>query len=204
MVATTEWIGFLDSDDEPDPDWIASLRALIDDDTDIVSVGQRRLDVDGTLDLRSPESGGPAFAQLAVLWLAGNFAMRRALFDAVGGYSSAFDFSESTDFALRIAAHHEGSPIRTRRDPEPRLTRHVRPGRYDPEQRLRTAQLILDRHEDRLDLQPRLRATYEAMAGVAAHRLGDRRRAVGHLTRAIKSDPLQPRHHARLLRAAFA
>ncbi len=200
-VARGEWLVFLDSDDEPDRTWLAAFDALLWPGVDLASTAQRRRLPDGTTTIRVPRVPGAAFGDVPTLWQAGSFAIARTLFNDVGGYWSGLSFSENTDLALRVARQHELYPVLAVFDTAAHHTVNIRPDRYDPARRLASAQHILEHHRGRLERQPALLATYEAMAGVAAGRLGDRRQAQVHLRRAVRANPIDLRHTARLVRA---
>ncbi len=200
-MASSEWLVFLDSDDQPDDTWIARFREMIRGDVDLVSVGQRKRSDDGSIVTIAPPRLGPAFGGLTVLWQAGAFAIRAELFDEVGRYRPSLAFSENTDLGFRVARRHDVQPVRVSSDPDPTYTVRLRPDRYDPELRLDSAEEILVLHHDRLTRQPELLATYEAMAGVAAHKLGRRPTAVRHLAKAVRAQPGNPVHGLRLVRA---
>lgn len=195
-----EWLVFLDSDDLVDPDWLESFQRLISDDVDVVSIAQRRK-VDSEVSVRRPSVEGPMLARLDVLWQAGAFAIRRSLFDEVGGYAVGLEFSENTELGLRIAARSDMRTVRTAIDLDPHYTVIVRPDRYDASRRMVSAEFILDRHGDRLALEPDTHATYHAMAGVAAGKLDLRTAATSHLQCAVRLRPRSFRNRLRLMRA---
>ncbi len=200
--AVGTWLVFLDSDDEPDDDWIATYRSLLWTGVDLAFTGQRRRSPDGTISFREPTDPGLAFGNIVGLWQAGSFAVSAELFATVGGYQPGLSFSENTDLALRVAQHHELFPVLSVFDPSPHITVNIRPDRYEAARRYASAVHILDRHRRRLQKQPVLLATYEAMAGVAAERLGERAEASMHLRRAVRANPIDLRHTARLVRAS--
>ncbi|MGI9607425.1 MAG: glycosyltransferase family 2 protein [Acidimicrobiales bacterium] len=203
LATSTPWLIFLDSDDRPDESWAATLMGSCTMDHDLVSIAVRRVTPDRRSTVVEPTAAGPAFGGVEALWLAGAFAIRRTLFDEVGGYCDGLAFAENTDLALRVAARNERRRVRTAIDPTPHVNIVVRDGRYDPVVQLESAEAILELHSDRLDLEPKLRSNYEAIAGVAAHRLGDRARARDHLRAAVRSHPSRLKHHARLARAVL-
>lgn len=201
-VSTARYVTFLDSDDEAHPHWLATFAALLANvDVDFASVGAEVLSPTGERTVRTPSSGGPAFGDHEALFLCGTFALKRSLFLEVGGYADGLAYSENTDLRLRLAHVMEANAGHVVASDVVCVRIYLRDDRYDPARRYDSAVALLRRNEVRLGLEPRLLATYEAIAGVSASRIGNDRLALGHLLRAVRRNPRELRHTARLARA---
>jgi GT2 family glycosyltransferase len=122
-VAAGDRLVFCDADDVVAPGWLSALAAGLEE-ADVVA---------GTFDLARLNGGpvdvGPvpaATAQLGFLpaGLASNLGVRRAAFDAVGGFDETFRVGEDVDCCWRLQlagyrfAHVEGAVV-ARREPGP-------------------------------------------------------------------------------------
>ncbi|HUP25440.1 MAG TPA: glycosyltransferase family A protein [Thermoanaerobaculia bacterium] len=202
--ARGRWLTFLDSDDEALPGWLASFAALLClPDTGVACVGVEMLVGAGEPERISPSPLGPIYEDSSGLFLAGSFALRLELFTEVGGYDAALAYSENTELGLRLTTLCRVRGLEIRCDPQARI-------RYRPSvstgdhakrrtiARLESARLLLARYGERLGREPRVLASYWAIASVAAGRLGRFSEARRFAVRAVAVRPWNPRHWGRL------
>src|SRR5690606_15985136 len=161
-----------------------TLAGALDEGTGVVSCGCWMHDPDGThAEVHLPRTMPAAFGGVTALFLAGTFAARRSLYEAIGGYAEDIPTSHQTEVALRLtpALARAGLTVATVDRPLVHIER--RPAgqrRRRPDTVLRGAEYLIDRHGDRLALSPDALADYHAVAAVAAHQVGDRRRSRHH------------------------
>lgn len=206
-LATGRWLTFLDCDDEVDPRWLVELGSALEHGADLVFVPAIGIDGTGREEPWSIHQLGPAFGGIAGLFNPAMFALARTDFEAVGGYAIALTYSENTELGLRLVAYlEERGPFRVVALREPLVSVAVPDGGSNassPEARLRSALYLLDVHEDRLQLDPRLHAGYWSIAGVAALRLGKAELGRRCFVRAARTDPRTVKHAARALLASI-
>ena len=87
-AAATDWLIFIDADDVLDRDAIRTFSAPVDPRAALVRARFARMD-DAS---REPRPG----------FLAGSFAVRRDLFEAVGGYDEQLRFAENSELLVRL------------------------------------------------------------------------------------------------------
>ena len=89
--ASAEILTFLDSDDEAHASWLASLLAPFNaPEVGIVCAGFREIDTRNgtrTETIHLPRHEGPLYEHQVVMFMGGAFALRKGIFDAVGGYT---------------------------------------------------------------------------------------------------------------------
>lgn len=195
------WITFLDSDDEVSPGWLDSMLHAQSGGAALFSCGARYDWDDGSEELPVPAPMWRSPDAPRALFLAGTFAVDRAMFLRAGGYRPGLRHGENSDLGWRLA-----EIIRSERLPcvavdEPLVLIHAVRRARDPAVRLESALAVLADPPELLVADRRTHASYYAIAGVEASRLGDRRTALTLLGRAVRIDPREPRHMARFLRA---
>ena len=141
-------------------------------------------------------------ASVTGLFNPGLFALRREVLTEVGGFAVPLRFSENTDLGLRICAVLEArGPVRSVCRTDELVTIHLpaqaSSNAYSHVARYESALYIAETHADRLARDPQLHASYWAMAGVAAARLGRPRDAFTCFRRAARAERANPRHLAR-------
>jgi glycosyltransferase involved in cell wall biosynthesis len=203
----TPYITFLDSDDEALPDWleqmVAALRApgvgavscgiyLLGDEPD----GSSRLIHD---DL--PRPVGPMFpGQVALFTNGGSFAVRRDVFERVGGFDELLRSGEHTELGLRLipAILERGGTLAAVMEPLIRV--HVHTGARasaNPVTKYEGASRTLEKHKALFARDPEHFANYHAVAGVNAARLGRFDRARHHFLTSVRIHPWRLEHWAR-------
>lgn len=204
-AATATYVTFLDSDDEAKAGWLATFARLLPRrGSGLASLGAEIIGPKGEASIRVPEVGGAAFGRAPALFLCGTFAIDRVRFLQVGGYADGLVYSENTDLRLRLAPLVDSGALAVFSSSEVGVRVHQRVPIYDPRRRYDSAVELLDRNQERLGKQPDLLATYQSIAGVSASRLGEHAEAIRFLRAAVRGNPADVRHSARLLRAAFA
>jgi glycosyltransferase involved in cell wall biosynthesis len=199
--ATGRYLTFLDSDDEALPGWLEALaEGLAHPRVGIVCCGAQ-VSARGDDDrVRLPASMGPAFRHQEGLFLAGTFALRREIFEGVGGYVAGLPYSENSELALRLVplCGDRGWAIATLAEPLVRI--HPRNGSPTREEaRLIGAKYILEHHREAMASDPIELSSYLAVAGVSAVRTGRHREARAHFAGAVLTHPWSPRNYARLV-----
>jgi glycosyltransferase involved in cell wall biosynthesis len=199
--ARGDFVIFLDDDDRPDPAWLSTLAAAIDDTTGVVSCGcwmHGPGDEIGTVKL--PAQLAEAFDNVRALFLAGTFAARRTLYERVGGYAEDIPTSHQTEIALRLLPEMAklGLTVATVDRPLVHIERRDAHDRiWRPSDLLAGTEYLLDRHGPRLASSPAVIADYHAVAGVSAFQVGDRTKSRRHFRAAVRADPTSWRHAGR-------
>ncbi len=204
--ATSEWLVFLDDDDEPDADWMSTFRRLVADsapsgsDPSHLSVGFR-VRRDGMLTDMGIEDLGPAFGDAHANILAGTFAVRRTRFDAIGGFLDGLRHMEFTELALRLFERWSPGELGVVVEPASHLTIVARSiadrVSQHPEVLAETGLRVLATTDHLWQRDRRRYADQLATFGVAAIRAG--RGALGRrwLVKAFIMVPTSWRHAAR-------
>lgn len=208
-----EYVIFLDDDDRPSATWLAALAGLVAADPDpeylgVVSCGCRLVEPSGRVrQIRPPRQMAAAFTSdpVPVVMLAGCFAVRREIYDAIGGYEQSIPTTHQTELALRLLPYCDEKGYRVASVAEPLVDIEARDiadrPLNQPADLLTSVEFVLDRHAARMRLDPATHARYRAAAGVAASQTGDGRRARRHLARAVRVNPRELRHLGRLAAA---
>ena len=179
---------FLDADDEALPGWLGKLAG--EPDTPLTRCGATIRT--GVASSRIEPGEGPL--------LAGIFAVRRDLFESLGGYDESLGFSENTDLGYRInrVLAASGSRahvvdellVRIHRDDAPRIIRYRREIQRD------AAEHLLRAHTDLMTASEIGR--HSAVAGVHNLALGEPARARPQLRTAVQQHPRDWHYRLRL------
>ena len=201
-AARGDLVAFMDDDDELRPTWLERLLVPIGRGAAVVTCGTEIRSPDGRSQVRLPEPMGAAFDDVVGLFLPGTFVVRRHVLEAVGGYLEGLRCSEQTELALRVVPHCLGRGLAIDAVAEALVVTNREQEAHRP---LRRADylhsgslLVLERHGDRLRRSPSLYADFLAVAAVQGARLGHYGEARRLLARAVRADPTNPRHYARL------
>ena len=197
-----DWVTFLDSDDEAMPGWLAAIGAAAAAGASLFSCAAEYRWDDGTRDVPTPVPMWEGSHERA-LFLAGTFALPCALFLQVGGYRAGLRHGENTHLGWRVAEVIRNTAARTTATDTPLAIVHARRRNVDPAVLLESARMTLIDPPALLAEDRRSLATHCAIAGTAASRLGRRREAVRWMAKAVRTDPRNLRHTARLVRAAI-
>ena len=195
-LARGTYLGFLDSDDEVEPEWAASLVATFDDPRFAVACCGYHSTRGGDV---LPADLGRAFGPFVGRFQAGAFILRRDVFELVGGYVDRLWYGENTEFALRVTAWC----VENNRDiasiPRVLMRWHQGPlGRYDDalDRRMESALYTAEHHRAQLARDPVLLASHYAIAGRCSYRLGDFRGATNHYRTAVACTPKNKHYRA--------
>jgi Glycosyl transferase family 2 len=202
--ARARWLTFLDSDDTVTTDWLSSMLAeTLPPDTALVSCGYvERTDGDPTIRRqRLPRPASPAIGPFTeLIATGGTYLVQRDLFLDVGGFDPDQRAAQHRELALRLGPTMVDRGLRAGTVMRPLVERRVGRGdqiRSDDTAVLAGASRILDRHRERLALDPRLLGDTAASAAYRAVRLGDFAVARRLMRVAIGAQPLKLRHWAR-------
>jgi glycosyltransferase involved in cell wall biosynthesis len=193
-ASTGEVVVFVDSDDAPSAGWLEQIvEAFRLPNTGFATWPAITHEASsGESATRTPPSDG-------VLGLQGCFALRRSLFDDVGGYDSALRFGENTDLCDRaqVRCIELGMTI-VRCE---RVTIDIvfnQPSSHYDRRRLDSAEHILRRDAAALSHDRRRRGGLLSVATVNAARRGEWSRARRFAIRAVCADPFEARNYVRL------
>jgi glycosyltransferase involved in cell wall biosynthesis len=209
-LARGAYLTFLDSDDEVSPEWLATLtREFEHDGTGVVCCGATVVEDRPGLGVAartyglSPRDLGPVYDGVKGRFNPpGTFALRREIFDAIGGYEASLAFAENTDLTHRLVAYLRGSAWRIRTVDASLVVWHFERGigsQHSFREQLHAAEHILRRYGPTYRRHSRKGySNYCAIAGVNSVRLGSMRAARRHFLAAIRACPWWPAHHGRL------
>lgn len=210
-VAQAPYITFMDSDDEALPDWLELFASgCREPEVGIVSGGAIEIvERDGTIvdqQVRLPQNAGPLYCNQTVMIMPGTWAVRRHLFEDVGGYKPKPSRIQR-DLAIRIIPHclEQGFGIKSLQVPVARWFRHEGSRiTRDPLAQYQGAMGMLDDYGDlMLARDPRRYGIYCCIAGVNAFRLGRCREARTLLWNAVRHYPWYWKFHGRLVLSLF-
>jgi glycosyltransferase involved in cell wall biosynthesis len=203
-------VTFLDSDDEALPGWLNNFTQMFEQPkVGVACCGY--LDVmrrDNTVReiLVLPRNLGPMFHhQKSLFHPPGTFAIRRELFELIGGYKEEIAFSENTELAMRLVPHCESNGWKIESLAKPGIRYYRHPARHAKTERdfkdlLQAAEVILTHHGEELRKKfPRGYANYCGIAGVNAARLKQFHQARQFFISAITQYPYGFSNYARLL-----
>jgi hypothetical protein len=199
--ARGEFVIFLDDDDRPDPAWLSTLAAAMDDRTGVVSCGcWMHGPGDETGTIRLPAEMSEAFDRARALFLAGTFATRRSLYEKVGGYAEDIPTSHQTEVALRLLPEMARLDLTVATVDRPLVhieRRGANERLWRPADLLEGTEYLLDHHGERLESSPPVLANYHAVAAVSAFQLGEQAKSRHHFRAALQADPTNWRHVGR-------
>jgi glycosyltransferase involved in cell wall biosynthesis len=210
-VASGLYLIFLDDDDEPEESWLSGLASLSDGKgrPGVLGCGVRVVDAtSGREFLVQPEPVGPAFDNHSALFFPGAYAVDRTLFLDSGGFDLNARYGEHTELALRLlpACTALGLSVAVRGEPLV-VKNHDRSREISlkyADARLSSVQYFLTKHQERLERQPELLASFLAVGGVSAVQLGDLATARALFLRAWRTFPGSPFRWPRLKHLARA
>lgn len=118
-VTANPWVVFLDDDDSARPTWLELLaRGATGAGVDVVTARLAFWEGDRIAEVRdcrlSP--GDPTMGASTIL--PGGFAVRREVFESVGGYDESLTYSENQDLGLRILDDPRTAGVVVRQVPE--------------------------------------------------------------------------------------
>ena len=204
-AAVGEMIVWLDSDDEAEPGWLEFFERSRKAAAGLASCAALMIRThDGVQVVRTPESGGPVFGHLTARFLAGAMAVERKLLREVGGFKEGLKFGEHTELGVRLGARARRVPFEVCTTDVPLVRSYRSDAPVDPRVRLDSALALLESCRQNAPRSRSYSATYLAIAGVSASRIGERRQAIRLLGAAVVQRPDRLVNWARLARAAVA
>lgn len=211
-LAGGHYVTFLDSDDEALPEWLDHFVQIFreDDKVGIVCVGTKIItEQQGQRKeiLQLPQGRRALVDNHSCLFRPpGVFALRRELFEAVGGYAEGLVYGENTELVMRLVSHckQEGAQVVSIAKPlvlyyKQLLDRSKAHENYKV--RLESIEYILNRHGDNFRKDPHAYGLFLAMAGANAAKIGAYRRARHYFQSAILVHPWNWKHFFRFFLA---
>jgi glycosyltransferase involved in cell wall biosynthesis len=209
--ARAPYITFIDSDDEALPRWLELFASVFEQPrVGIVCGGAIEIvERNGEIideSLKLPRDDGPLYYHQTVLIMPGTWAVRRELFEAVGGYKDKPSRIQR-DLALRIIPHslEQGWVIKNLPTAVARWFRHE--GQRittDPLAQYQGAKAMLEDYGDLMQAKdPKRYGIYCSMVGINALRLGERKEAHRFLWQAVRHYPWYWKFHGRFLLSLF-
>jgi glycosyltransferase involved in cell wall biosynthesis len=203
--ARGRWLTFLDSDDTVATDWISSLLAeTAPPRTALVSCGYAER-LEGSEVVRRtplPHPLSPAIGPIVgLIETGGSYLLDRELFLEIGGFDPEQRAAQHLELALRLGPELGRRDLRCGVVMRPLVHRWIGRGdniRADDDAVLAGSVRIIERHRDRLALDPPMLANTAATASHRALRLGRTAQARRLALLAVRTRPTNARHWARL------
>ena len=189
------YVTYLDDDDEVLPGWLEAFVTLISSPgCGVACCGVEVLDADNAVsEVRNPRDLGAPFDHCVGLFHSGSFALRRDVFDAIGGYATDLLCHHQTEFALRLVPWCSDHGLTVASVPQPLLRIHrgleTDRLRSNPERFLAGTRYILEHHGARLGRSQITLSNYLGSAGVSSARLGRYPDARRYFYRAVRAHP---------------
>ena len=201
--ASGEFLLFLDSDDEVNPEWLERMHDTIrSTSADIVSCGAEFIDVDGKR--RSVRLPGPQDSPVVLhrgYFFTGTFAVRKAVFDAVGGYTPGLPANQHSELRMRLLPHCEANALKMVCISEPLVRRHSHAGpsiRSDVRAVVESGEFVLREYGELLKQDAGSYADWAAAVGCGSARLGRHTSARRWFASAIHEYPRGLKNYFRL------
>lgn len=202
--ATGDLLVFLDDDDELTVGAAARFREMLADPTHVFASGAVAVFDGGSLQrVALPERLVGLYHGMTANFLAGSFALRRSLFEQVGGYNEDLAFGENYDLGIRIARAIQDDSLGYGWTDDV-VVRVAPSGVQYRDEQAAAAAFTLDSYTELLADLPQQRATLHAILGVYEWRRRHRRLARRHLRQALRAWPRDPRHALRLALSAVS
>lgn len=201
-VAAGDILVFLDSDDELLPAAVAHFASAFGDGVGAVCSSAVAVDGEGRqVATIRPRMLGPAYENERGLFLAGSFAVRKCVFEALGGFAAQCRSSQHTEFALRLMPYlkKQGLGLSVLEGPTVRVRTHDRPHlRGNLDNLLAGALYIIEHHHQQLSKSPKHFSDWCTIAAVYAAKLRQFGLARRLLWRSLRSRPGKLVNYARL------
>ncbi len=199
--ATGRFVAFFDDDDVVDPDWLAGLAEGTDERTGFTACTCTIVNEERTSSSVLPARPHALYDDIWGVFMAGTFAVDRAVLVEIGGYAEEIRVSHQSELLLRALPVIVDRGMTTNLTDRPLITIERRDAAdrplSQPADLLDGAEYLIEHHGPVLAQRPHALANYHAIAGVSAAQLGHHGQARRHLRRAATTYPRNPRHVAR-------
>lgn len=207
LAAQYDWVAFVDDDDVPRANWVQTWLGAAKTGAQVVTGSVARHSSNGATSVRPSRLDPSDPTMAASTLLAGGFWIKKDLLNAIGGYDLELRAAQNQDLGLRLCDHL------ARLDPPPRI-HHVdepvidvfvqeaaaRDRRYGVA-RADSARLFLSRHQQRLAVDPKHRASLLRIIA-RAERLQHRHLAsIRTALQAVRTEPTNLPNYRSLLLA---
>jgi GT2 family glycosyltransferase len=195
--ATSELLVFLDSGDLPHVNWLEQIVQAFDNpDVGLATWPANASDVEGRTAVLMPSRLWPE----AVVGLSGCFALRRSIFEEVGGYDPLLRYGENTDLCERVVQRCRELGLRVVCQAELAIELNFsHPASHYDRARFEAARHLLVRDRVRLASDTTVRARLHGIAAVNAARCEEWAHAREHSLAAVRAQPRRARGYARAL-----
>lgn len=197
-----DWLTFLDSDDTVNPHWLADFAKEIEiSKVDIVFCGMlqinKKFEVNKIVDPQDPYKDG----QSKGLYNAGTFALKKTVFDTVGGYDSKIRFGENTELSIRLKQSKLSAAYIT----SPNLTYEVAEagGASNLANVIESNLYTLQKHKSYFDNIPHVKQLYLQTTAIAQIRLGRTKDGRKNLWKAYFAKPSNGKSFLRAILASI-
>lgn len=127
--ASSDFIIFLDSDDEAKPEWLeVLLNTAEESNATIVSCAAEKIDHNGNISLIIPENQGPLLNNVVTQYLSGTLMMKKLYFLDAGGYDPLITSGQHTELLIRLLPVFEKNNAEIISIYEPLVIIHVHQG----------------------------------------------------------------------------
>jgi glycosyltransferase involved in cell wall biosynthesis len=207
-LSQAKFVTFIDCQDEALPEWLERLdETLTRQNAHLVCYGRTLVDEAGEVaKIRVPRMPASERSHESSLFFTGTFAVRKDIFQAVGGYASNLPANQHDELRMRLLPLCERNGWKVANVPEPLVRRYCE---SDPDLSRSIAATyesgvyVLKRHASQLRRNPRAFAEWANAAGGCAAQLGRYDEARKWFLQAMRAYPRDLRHFFRFLAASL-
>ncbi|WP_420458067.1 glycosyltransferase family 2 protein [Neolewinella sp.] len=206
-LSTSPIITFLDSDDTVVPHWLETMLPIMNEQrADVMSCATTHYRTNGEVIVTVPQiKPGALFSYRLKMTNGGSFFLRKAIFEAVGGYDGQLRAGQHSELAIRIARYLRENNGRVAYTDEPLVNVIDRGGksiRKNDRAVFEGMRRCVEVHRDYLRrVDTNLLHHYLSAAGARGLRVAEVSEARAYLREAITIKPLYLKGIARLVRS---